>query len=76
MTQMRDLIAEYLKLPPTQLSDTAGLGETPGWDSFTQLSIMIELEQRFGIPITDETIRAYSNLAAIARLEQEMGLTA
>jgi acyl carrier protein len=34
---------------------------------------MIELEQRFGIPITDETIRAYSNLAAIARLEQEMG---
>jgi hypothetical protein len=32
---------------------------------------MMELERAYGIPITDETIRAYSNLAAIERLERE-----
>jgi acyl carrier protein len=34
---------------------------------------MLELERRYGIAITDETIRAYSNLAAINHLAKERG---
>ncbi len=34
---------------------------------------MLELERRYGIAITDKTIRAYSNLAAIDRLAKERG---
>lgn len=73
MNETRSMIAEYLSRGSTDLADDSALGVTPGWDSFAQLNIMLELERRYGIAITDETIRAYSNLAAIDRLAKERG---
>ena len=65
MSDIRVQIADILKCRPGDLSATAALGETPGWDSFAHLAIMMALEQRYAIPITDDTIRTYSRLSAI-----------
>jgi acyl carrier protein len=65
MTDVRSQIADILKCRPADLSATSALGETPGWDSFAHLAIMMALEQRYAIAITDETIRTYSRLSAI-----------
>ena len=73
MNETRSMIAKLLSPGATDLADDSALGETQGWDSFAQLNIMLELERRYGIAITDETIRAYSNLAAIDRLAKERG---
>lgn len=73
MNEMRRVIAKFLNRQPTDIPDDSALGMTPGWDSFAQLNIMMELERRYGIEITDTTIRAYSNLAAIVRLAEERG---
>ncbi len=73
MNETRSIIAKFLSRGSADLADDSALGETPGWDSFAQLNIMLELERRYGIAITDETIRAYSNLAAIDRLAKERG---
>lgn len=71
MSEIRSMIAGFLQCRPDDIATTAALGETPGWDSFTQLNIMLELERRFAIPITDETIRTYSRFAAIDALAQK-----
>ncbi|MGO9006101.1 MAG: acyl carrier protein [Beijerinckiaceae bacterium] len=71
MNDVRNMIAEFLQRQPADLADNAALGDTPGWDSFVQLNIMMELERRYGVDITDETIRAYSSLAAIDGLVKE-----
>ena len=71
MSRMEDFIAGLLKNPSSPFPPGAGLGVTPGWDSFTQLSIMIELESRFGIDINDESIRKYSYLKDILLLEPD-----
>ena len=71
MTDMRPLIAGILKCRLQDLADTASLGETPGWDSFAQLRIMMALERSYGIAITDETIRKFSYLSAIEHLARE-----
>jgi acyl carrier protein len=73
MSDMRTMVAELLNCRPVDLASDAGVGKTPGWDSFAQLNIMLELERRYRIPITDETIHAYSNLAAIDHLSKERG---
>jgi len=71
MSELHSVIAGLLNCQLASLSPTSALGETPGWDSFAQLNIMLELERRYAIPITDDTIRAYSNLPAITALARE-----
>jgi acyl carrier protein len=52
MNETRSMIAKLLSRGSTDLADDSALGETPGWDSFAQLNIMLELERRYGIAIT------------------------
>jgi hypothetical protein len=44
MNETRSMIAKLLSPGATDLADDSALGETPGWDSFAQLNIMLELE--------------------------------
>ncbi len=69
MSNVVAAVAEILGCAPDTLPANAALGETPHWDSFAQLRIMMFLEEQFGIAITDDTIRQYSALAAIQALE-------
>jgi acyl carrier protein len=68
---MRAFIAQLIHQPLSGMEPDSGLGATPGWDSFAQLNVMMELERRFGIDITDEAIRSYSLLANILKLEAD-----
>ncbi len=46
----------------------------PAWDSFAHLSLMLALEQRFGVALTDENVARFSSLAALEALFAERGL--
>lgn len=71
MTDMRELVATILECSPESIGGDAALGVHPRWDSFAQLSIMLTLEDKFGIPITDETIRRYSHFEALEELGRQ-----
>ena len=60
-----DLVAEALDCDPASLCESSGLGRHPLWDSVGHLSVMMPLEQHYGIEITDQTISQYETLAAI-----------
>jgi acyl carrier protein len=62
------LVAEALDCDPASLADDSGLGTHPKWDSMGHLTVMLALEAHYGIAITDETIRRFSQLAAIEAL--------
>jgi len=68
MNEIRGMLADILRCHPDDLVPDSGLGHTAHWDSLAQLSIMLLLEDRFGIEISDETIRKYSTLSAIEDL--------
>ncbi len=59
------LIAEALGCAESSLAEDSRLGNHPNWDSVGHLSVMLALEQHYGVEITDETIRRYDNVAAI-----------
>jgi len=64
----RNLIATALDCDPASLTEDSRLGHHPKWDSVGHLAVMLALEARYGIPLTDETIRRYESFAAIAEL--------
>lgn len=59
------LIAEALDCPVETLDRDSALGRHPAWDSMGQLNIMLALERRFGLPITDETIRVSQSVEGV-----------
>ena len=66
---MRMLVAEILNCPPGAITAKSALGVDPRWDSMAQLNIMLALEERYGVEITDETIRQFSRFDALEALE-------
>jgi acyl carrier protein len=61
----KDLVASALECSPDSLTSASGLARHPNWDSFGHLKIMMALEEHYGVPITDGTIRAHETFAAI-----------
>lgn len=66
-----DTISEILKVPPTDLTPDSALGVTPGWDSMAHVDIMMVLEDRLGIEISEESLESLTTLGSILHLLEE-----
>tara|TARA_R110002096_G_scaffold85802_2_gene197846 strand:+ start:1555 stop:1788 length:234 start_codon:yes stop_codon:yes gene_type:complete len=66
-------LADALGCSSEEIHESGGIGNTPGWDSFGHLNVMMELEKRFGISIDDDTVRRYQTVKAIEELVEEKG---
>ncbi len=66
--RLRQIVAESLNVPPERLTEESGLGLTPGWDSMAHVSILVSIEQEFGIQV-DETLM---NCRTIAELVEHL----
>ncbi|MBF0166107.1 MAG: acyl carrier protein [Alphaproteobacteria bacterium] len=60
-----DLVAAALECNPDSLNEHSGLARHPQWDSLGHLRIMMALEDAYGIPITDASIREFETFRAI-----------
>lgn len=45
----------------------AAMGKTRGWDSMSQVRIMLDLEEKFGVEIPSDQ---FAELTSIARIEE------
>ncbi len=65
----RTFLAECVQAgpPPAQASRETW----PAWDSFAHLTVMLALEQRFGVALTDDNVARFASLAALERLFAE-----
>ena len=50
------------------LSFSSGMYDHPDWDSFGHLQIILEIERRFDMQITDEDILKYSSMEEVINL--------
>ena len=66
--QVRRIIAGFVNVPPAQLSAEALLTEHDGWDSFQQLSLVLELESRFGVHLRPEHIEQMQSLGSVVKV--------
>ncbi len=59
-------IAEHLALPADADPASAGLGVTPGWDSFRQIQLVLAMEERFGVRLSSAAVENAKTLPGLA----------
>lgn len=63
----RALVAEALAVSLDRIGPEAKLHAAPGWDSLGQLSIILAIEERLNVQITDEaTFETLTSIRGIA----------
>ena len=67
-TNVKSIIAQVLFVEETSITSDSGLGNPQEWDSFAQISIMLEIERKFERRFTPEEIADYTNVEKILKL--------
>lgn len=63
-----DLLAIIADALQTQaVSSDAAMGKTRGWDSMSQVRIMLDLESKFGVEVLPDQ---FGELTSLARIEE------
>ena len=68
LLEARCLVAKALGCDVNDISGDSSLKFDTKWDSFGQLSVMLELEKSYGVEINDTTIERYSSVPSIQSL--------
>lgn len=63
-----ELVAEALDCEASTLSIESGLGKHPRWDSLGHAAVIVALEERCAIAVTEENIRRYGQMKSIVEL--------
>lgn len=66
------IVAEVLGCPRESLSIDSARYRDHGWDSLGHVTIVIALEDAYGIGIDDETIEKYATMKAIHQLYEQL----
>ncbi len=71
---LEEVIGSVLGVSPQSLSDDSSIENVQEWDSLRQLSILLALENAYGITITTDQALDMNSISAIRALLTEHGL--
>ena len=63
--RLQDVVAGVLRLPPESITDDIGFGLTPEWDSLNHISLMLAIEEAYGITLSDDDVVELTTVGAI-----------
>jgi acyl carrier protein len=69
-SKLKQLIANLFRCDVSDLADSTGPGDIPGWDSLGHVTLMVEIQKQFGshVPVEDAIeVESIADLAAILR---------
>ncbi len=70
--ELKSLIAELFMCDPSEISDTTGPGDIPGWDSLGHVTLMTEIQRRFGKHVPIEDAIEVESVADLDRILQRL----
>jgi acyl carrier protein len=71
--QVCDLLAGALQVPAGAVTAELSFGDLPEWDSMGHMEVMMQLEERFGVEVSADTIAALTSVPAICAYLKENG---
>ncbi|NIA07205.1 MAG: hypothetical protein GWP14_06155 [Actinobacteria bacterium] len=72
--RLEKVIGSILGVPVETLSDDSSSDNTPGWDSLRQLSILLALENAYGISISTNEAMNVNSIANIKAVLKRHGV--
>ncbi len=70
--QLKSLIAELFMCNLADVTDTTGPGDIPGWDSLGHVTLMTEIQRRFGKHVPIEDAIEVESVADLDRILQRL----
>jgi acyl carrier protein len=71
--QVCGLVAGALQVPAEAVTVELSFGDLPEWDSMGHMEVMMQLEERFGVEVSADTIAALTSVTAICGYLKENG---
>ena len=71
MEKVRGIVATLFNAPLSRINAESSPATLDGWDSMGQLTLILEIEQEFGIAMTHERVQRMQNVGAIADIITE-----
>lgn len=68
MEQAREVVANTFGLAPADVLDSTSPATVPVWDSLHHLTLVVALEDQFGVTYTSDEIPQMNSLDAITRV--------
>lgn len=68
MNEIKQVIADTLRVPVETVTDQSSPATLPQWDSLAHLNLVLALEERFGVKFTLEEIIELQDVPAIHRI--------
>lgn len=59
---------------PAKITDEAKIGDIQGWDSLAHVTLLIELNEQYGIPVSRASFEACSSLRGILSTLEKKGI--
>lgn len=69
--KLLDIVSKIIKVPPENLSLETSRQEVEGWDSFAQLYLISEIEERFNTVIPIEEITKIQKISDFMKFLKE-----
>lgn len=63
--RLQDVVAGVLCVPSESVTDDVGFGVTPEWDSVNHISLMLAIEEAYGITLSDDEVVELTTVGAI-----------
>lgn len=67
LTDVRGIIRELLKQDELELAEDTTAADVDGWDSLSNIRIVIAIEKHFGIKFTAKEIQTYQDVGEFCR---------
>lgn len=65
---LEKLLAKILKVDSEEIQDHWKIGDSPNWDSFAQMDIILMLEEEFGLHIDGTNFESSTSVSSIKSL--------
>ena len=62
MSELKKIISEYVDIPADQISESMSLKGDIGVDSFGMISMLVEIEEAYGIEIPEAKLSTFQTL--------------
>ena len=66
--KLKGLIKKILRVPDAEAFSSGGLGITPGWDSLSQIEIIITVESEFGVSFSSAEISEVTQYSLLEKV--------
>jgi acyl carrier protein len=76
LSKLQQVISEVLRVPPDKITPEMSIHKVDTWNSLTHIELVVTIEEKFHIQLTEDEIVAMTSIAEIQSILSSRGVLA